>query len=244
MPVQLQNFHIGEAGMKYISSLALLLAGLAGLIGLGESVRAADPLQVDPGHHKSEFENPYFRVDRGFFGPGESSPDFFDAEGVVIVALTPMRMRLHLPDGKFVDTPPAPAGAAIWAPPGRIRPQNLLDQRVEFVIIIPRGSSGSSTRVGVDPLVAEPQCWKTEVENESIRAMRYNGAPHAKGIAHGHPDHVDVFLTNAKTLLHLPDGRSQYSIRKKGEVINAPAGEHAPDNLLDDPVEVIVVERK
>lgn len=213
-------------------------------LDVGGWARAADPLQADSGHHRLEFEKQYFRVDRGFFGPGEIAADFFDAEGVVIVALTPMRMRLHLPDGKFVDPPPVPAGAAFWAPPGRIRPQNMLDQQLEFVIVFPRGSNGASVRVGVDPLAAEPQAWKAEVENESIRALRYAGAPHAKGIAHGHPDHVVVFLSDAKSMVHLPNGTSQYSVRKRGDVVNVPAGEHAPENLLDETLEVVIVERK
>jgi len=227
-----------------VPAFIVFLSLLAGGSDLFRDAGAADSLQVDPGHHRTEFENPYFRVDRGFFGPGESSPDFFDAEGVVLVALTPMRMRLHLPDGTFVDPPAAPAGAAVWAPPGKIRPQNMLDQRVEFVIIIPRGASGTSRRIGDDAVVADPDQWKVEVENETVRALRYQGAPRAKSTTHGHPDHVVVFLTNAKTLVHLPDGRSQYSVKNRGEVVNVPAGEHAPENLLDEPVEVIVVERK
>jgi len=206
--------------------------------------RAADPLQADPAHHRLEFENPHFRVDRGFFGPGEIAADFFDAEGVVIVALTPMRMRLHLPEGKFVDPPPAPAGAAFWAPPGRIRPQNLLDQRIEFVIVIPRGPNGASKRVGADALIVNPDDWKAEADNEAVRTLRYRGDPRVKGVLHGHPAHVVVFLTNAKTLLPQPDGKSFVSVRKAGEVINVAAGEHAPENLLDEPVEVILIERK
>lgn len=230
--------------MKYVSSLVVLLAGLAGLIGFGGSVRAADPLQVDPGHHRLEFENEYFRVDRGFFGPGEIAADFFDAEGVVIIALTPMRSRLHFPDGKFVDAPLAPAGTVFWAPPGKIRPQNLLDQRTEFVIVIPRGAKEASSRVGADPLAVDPEHWKVEVDNEAVRALRYRGDPRGKNLMHGHPAHVVVFLTNAKTLASKPDGASSISVRKAGEVISVGSGEHAPENLLDDPVEVIVVERK
>ena len=230
--------------MKSISSLVILRAGLAVLIGFGGSVHAADPLHIDPGHHKSEFENSSFRVDRGFFGPGESSPDFFDAEGVVIVALTPMRMRLNFPDGKFIDAPLAPAGSAFWAPPGKIRPENRLDQRIEFVIVMPRGINGASARVGADPLAVDPEHWKVEVDNEAVRAMRYQGDPRGKGVMHGHPDQAVVFLTYAKTLASKPDGTSSVSIRKAGEVIAVGPGEHAPENLLDDPVEVIVVERK
>jgi len=230
--------------MKNVTSLVFLLAGLAGLIGVGEPARAASDLEADPGHHKLEFENEYFRVNRGSFGPGEIAADFFDAEGVVLVALTPMRTRLHLPDGKFVDPPPTPAGAAFWAPPGKIRPQNLLDQRAEFMVVIPRGTNGASKRVGADPLAVDPTSWKIETENEPVRVLRYRGDPRVKAVLHGHAAHVVVFLTNAKTLLPQPDGKSVVAVRKAGEVISVAAGEHAPENLLDEPVEVILVERK
>ena len=230
--------------MKYVTSLSFLLTGLVGLIGFGEPARAASDLEADPGHHKLEFENEHFRVNRGSFGPGEIAADFFDAEGVVLVALTPMRTRLHLPDGKVVDPPPAPAGAAFWAPPGKIRPQNLLDQRAEFMIVTPRGATGASKRVGADALVVDPDHWKAEVDNDAVRVLRYRGDPHVKGVLHGHPAHVVVFLTNAKTLLPQSDGKSVVAVRKAGEVISVAAGEHAPENLLDEPVEVIVIERK
>jgi len=230
--------------MKYVTSLSFLLAGLTGLIGFGEPARAASDLEADPAHHKLEFENEYFWVNRGSFGPGEIAADFFDAEGVVLVALTPMRTRLHLPDGKFVDPPPAPAGCALWAPPGKIRPQNLLDQRAEFVIVTPRGATGESKRVGSDPVAVDSNSWKIETENELVRVLRYRGDPRVKGVLHGHGAHVVVFLTNAKTLLPQPDGKSVVAVRKAGEVISVPAGEHAPENLLDEQVEVIVVERK
>lgn len=228
--------------MKYASCFAILLASIAGLIGFNGSVNAADPLQVDPGHHRLEFENTYFRVDRGFFGPGESSPDFFDAEGVVIVALTPMRMRLNLPDGKFVDPPPATAGAAFWAPPGKIRPENLLDQRIEFVIVIPR--SGDGTRKGADPLAADPDHYALQFENEKVRVLRARMEPHGKSVMHGHPAHVAVLLTGGKTRMHLPGGNSFLSARKAGDVVSAPAGEHMPENFLDESTEVIVIEPK
>ncbi len=234
----------GEAYMKADSRIKALLVIVFGLLASGGMVRAADPLQADPAHHKLEFENPHFRVDRGFFGPGEIAADFFDAEGVVIVALTPMRMRLHLPDGKFVDPPPAPAGAAFWAPPGKIRPENLLDQRLEFVIVIPRGDNGASKQVGADALVVDPDHWKAEIDNDAVRALRYRGDPRAKGVMHGHAAHVVVFLTSAKTLVDQPGGKTFISVRKRGDAISVPAGEHAPENLLDEPVEVILVERK
>lgn len=229
-----------RTGLKVLLISCFWSAGLAYSL----AASAVDDLEADAGHHKLEFENEYFRVNRGIFGPGEIAADFFDAEGAVLVALTPMRMRLHLPDGKTVDTPPQPAGAVFWAPPGKIRPQNMLDQRLEFVIVLPRGANGASSRVGADPLAVDQEHWKVEVDNEAVRALRYRGDPRGKGVMHGHPAHVVVFLTYAKTLLPQPDGKSIFSVRKAGEVIHAAAGEHAPENLLDEPVETIIVERK
>ena len=230
--------------MKTIAGTVLPVFLLAGAQTYSAATPAATDLEADPGHHNLEFQNEHFQVNRGFFGPGEVAADFFDAEGVVIVALTPMRMRLHLPDGKSVDPPPASAGAAFWAPPGRIRPENLLDQRIEFVIIFPRGSNGASKHLGADALKADPEHWKVEVENETVRALRYRAEPRAKGVTHGHPAHVVVFLSDAKALVDRPGGETLISVRKRGDVISAPAGEHAPENLLDEPVEVILVERK
>jgi hypothetical protein len=40
--------------------------------------------------------------------------------------------------GKFADPPPQSAGAAFWAPPGKIRPDNLLDEPVEVIVIGPK----------------------------------------------------------------------------------------------------------
>ena len=98
--------------------------------------------------------------------------------------------------------------------------------------------------MGADPLAVDPTSWKIETENEPVRVLRYGGDPRVKGLLHGHAAHIVVFLTNAKTLVRQSDGKSVVAVRKAGEVISVAAGEHAPENLLDEPVEVIVVERK
>jgi hypothetical protein len=208
------------------------------------AANAANDLEADPTHHKLELQNDYFQVNRASFGAREMSDDFFDAEEALIIALTPLRMRLHFPDGTSADPPPTPAGAAVWVPPGRFRPENLLNQRSEFLVVFPRGENGRSVRTGVDPLTVEPDNWKAEVDNEAVRALRYRAGPRAKGIRHGHSDHLVVFLTNGKNLVDRPDGQTFIAVRKRGEVISAPAGEHAPENLLDEPLEVLLVERK
>lgn len=230
--------------MSHLSHLSKFLICLAGLSVFTGPAVAVDPLQSDPEHHRLVFENEHFRVDRGQFGPREIAADFFDAEGVVIVALTPMRMRLHLPDGTTVDPPASRAGNAFWAPPGKIRPQNVLDQPIEFVIVMPRGATGSSPRSGTDSIEADPAHYALEFENDQVRVLRIRMEPHARSVMHGHPAHVAVLLTDGKTLMHLPNGKSFLSSRKAGDVVNAPAGEHLPENLLDEPTEVVVIERK
>lgn len=226
--------------MESIIKILVLFAA----IGFAAYGFAATDLEADPQHHKLELQNDYFQVNRASFGPGEISEDFFDAEAVVIIALTPLRMRLHFPDGTFADPPPAPAGAAIWAPPGRFRPQNLLDQPAEFIIVSPRGENGRSVRMGVDPLTIEPDNWKVEVDNEAVRVLRYRGAPRGKAAMHGHPEYIVAFLTRASTRVHRPDGSSFLGVDQRGKVIAVRAGEHAPENLLDEPIETIVIERK
>jgi hypothetical protein len=221
-----------------------LSAALLGTAAHAAPARAANELEVDAAHHRLEFENDSFRVVRASFGPREMSDDFFDAEAVVIIALTPLLMRVHFPDGNRADFPPTPVGAAFWAPSGRIRPQNMLDDRAEFVVVVPKGANGRAARIGADPLTVDADNWKVEVDNEAVRALRYRAGPRAKGPKHGHSDHVVVFLTKGKNLVDRPDGQTFVSVRKPGEVVSAPAGEHAPENLLDDPLEVILVERK
>jgi hypothetical protein len=40
--------------------------------------------------------------------------------------------------GKIADPPLQPAGAAFWVPPGKIRPDILLDAPVEVIVIRPK----------------------------------------------------------------------------------------------------------
>lgn len=68
--------------------------------------------------------------------------------------------------------------------------------------------------------------------------------PRGKSVMHGHGPQLAVFLANTKTLMHLPGSKTFLSVRKMGEVASAPAGEHMPENLLDESTEVIVVEPK
>jgi hypothetical protein len=95
---------------------------------------------ADPEHHKLEFENQCVRVVRANFGPGEKAAASFDAKDVVIVSLTGSDgLKLTFPDGKSIMTPPNTPGQVYWAPGGRIQPENPGSNRVEFIVIEPKG---------------------------------------------------------------------------------------------------------
>lgn len=91
-------------------------------------------VEVDPAHHKLEFENKCVRVVRATFSPGEKSMGMFDAKDVVIVNLTGgPGLKLNFADGKSIVTPPTKAGQVGWAPGGRLQPENTSDATVEFI---------------------------------------------------------------------------------------------------------------
>jgi hypothetical protein len=118
--------------------LAIIWAIGVSFAALADHAKAQTDVQADPAHHRQLFENDKVRVVRVTFGPREKAAAMFDAKEVVIVSLTGGAQRLHFPDGTFADPPPSAAGAAFFAPAGRIQPENLRNERLEFIVIEPK----------------------------------------------------------------------------------------------------------
>ena len=108
------------------------------LASLTSYATAQTDVEADPSHHRQLFENDRVRVVRVTFGPREKAAAMFDAKEVVIISLTGGAQRLYFPDGTFADPPPSAAGAAFLAPAGRIRPENLRNERLEFIVVEPK----------------------------------------------------------------------------------------------------------
>ena len=108
------------------------------LASLTTHATAQSDVEADPAHHRQLFENDKVRVVRVTFGPREKAAAMFDAKEVVIVSLTGGAQRLYFPDGTFADPPPSVAGAAFFAPAGRIQPENLRNARLEFIVVEPK----------------------------------------------------------------------------------------------------------
>ena len=83
-----------------------------------------------------------------------------------------------------------------------------------------------------------------EFENESVRVLRIAYAPGEKSVMHYHPGSVAVYLTDGKTKMTTPDGKSEETGSKVGAAVWAPAGSHLPQNTGDKKLELVLVELK
>lgn len=95
-----------------------------------------------------------------------------------------------------------------------------------------------------DPLQVDSQHYNLEFENEHIRALRIKYAPGEKSVMHGHPASIAVVLTNGRVRFTFPDGRVTEHDVRAGDFHWHPAGEHQPENIGGEPLEVLLVELK
>lgn len=95
-----------------------------------------------------------------------------------------------------------------------------------------------------DPVKVDPQHYTVELENEQVRVLRIRYEPREKSLMHGHPASFGVHLTDAHVRFTLPDGKTEEVRVKAGTVLSYPAGEHLPENLSDQPLELVFLEVK
>ncbi|MCI0454623.1 MAG: cytoplasmic protein [Candidatus Dadabacteria bacterium] len=102
----------------------------------------------------------------------------------------------------------------------------------------------TETATAQDPVKVDPKHYKVEFENDQVRVLRISYGPHEKSVMHEHPDSIDIFLTDLYVKFTLPDGKTEEMRAKAGETRWIPGGKHLPENLSDQPLEVILVELK
>jgi beta-alanine degradation protein BauB len=93
-----------------------------------------DPLKVDPGHYKLEFENPQVRVLRVKIPAHGLVPMHAHSTDRVTVFLTDENFRTKDSTGK-VETVEHKAGDVAWGTPVEHSEQNLSDQPYEAVTV-------------------------------------------------------------------------------------------------------------
>jgi quercetin dioxygenase-like cupin family protein len=96
----------------------------------------------------------------------------------------------------------------------------------------------------LDPLVADPQHYHLEVENQWVRVIRERMGPKETMPMHQHPapGSVIVFLTDRHNRLTSPDGVSQELRNRAGDLMWSAPSTHRSENLTSAPFEAVQIE--
>jgi len=78
-----------------------------------------------------------------------------------------------------------------------------------------------------------------DFENDRVRVLRISYGPREKSVMHSHPDGMAVFLNDQHSRFTLPDGKTEEQL-KAGQTMWLPGGSHLPENLTDEPFEVLL----
>ena len=112
------------------------------------------------------------------------------------------------------------------------------------LIFLAAGLFTTTSAMAQDPVKVDPKHYKVEFESKQVRVLRINYGPHEKSVMHYHPAGVAILMTDSDIRFTTPDGKTEERHGKAGQVMEAPAGKHLPENLGDKPFEVILVELK
>lgn len=95
-----------------------------------------------------------------------------------------------------------------------------------------------------DPVKVDSKHYSVEFENARVRVLRVKYGAHEKSVMHWHPAGIAIFQTDANVRFTFPNGKTEDRPGKAGAAIWTAAGRHLPENLGDEPFEVILVELK
>ncbi len=98
--------------------------------------------------------------------------------------------------------------------------------------------------MGQDAVKVDPKHYRVELENKHVRVLRIRYGPREKSVMHGHPASLGVHLTDAHVRFTFPDGKTEEVRVKAGEILSYPPCEHLPENLRDQPLELVFFECK
>lgn len=92
-----------------------------------------DPVEADPEHYATEFENDLVRVLRITYGPGGESVMHYHPQNVAVF-LTDTSGRMTLPDGSVVENT-ASAGDVVFNDAGQHLPRTNADSETEVILV-------------------------------------------------------------------------------------------------------------
>jgi hypothetical protein len=152
------------------------------------------------------------------------------------IVLTDYNGKVTTPDGKTNEVH-FKAGSATWREAGTHVVENIGKEPMVGIIVEPKKPASARPAGSADPVVVDPKHQKVEFENEQIRVIRERQT--GSFPKHGHPDNVQVLLTDLNVSLTTADGKTQTVTGKAGEVRWRAATQHGGKILGDKPLEQI-----
>jgi quercetin dioxygenase-like cupin family protein len=120
--------------------------------------------------------------------------------------------------------------------------KNVGDKPIEGILVEPKTPHSARPAGSADETTLPDARAKVLFQNEQVRVLRYRFKPGEKDGMHGHPDNVQILLTDAKATVTTPDGKTSQSQGKAGQVNWRPAIVHSVRNTGDKPFEGVLVE--
>lgn len=201
-----------------------------------------DAVQVDPKHHKIEFENERVRVLRVVFGAGETSPEH-EHPARVTVFLHDYQTTNRLADGS-TDQRRRRAGDTEWRPPVKHVPHADVDYENIQVEIKPHAARHAPLMLPLDPVLLDPKHYGVDFENEYVRVVRIVYGPKEHSVRHEHGGGVLVLLTDLHVRLTREDGTTTEERGKATEVSWRAPATHILENLSQHSLKAILIELK
>jgi hypothetical protein len=204
---------------------------------------AQDVVQLAPDQVKVVFENDFVRV-LHFNEPGHSKLPMHSHPAYVAVGFTTEDSKYTFPDGK-TSTERTKADEVTYSKIMTHAYENLSDAAAESVMVeLKKPGAAAAAKTTLDPVKLDSKHYKVVINNDQVRVLRANYGPHEKSVMHEHPASVAVFMRDGHVKFTLPDGTSQDTNSKAHDATWADAGKHLPENVGDEPIEVIVIELK
>lgn len=211
------------------------------LLTAAQSQQQLDSTKADPQHHKVIFENDQVRVVHYLLLPGEKTTRHSHPDNVNVF-LTDARIK-NTSDEMTTEVQ-AKAGAVAWRPALIHVTENIGDKPLEGILVEPKSPHSARPLGSADETTLPSGLSKAVFENERVRVVRYRFEPGDKDEMHGHPDRVQILLTDSKTRVMTLDGKTTLSQGEAGQVYWWPAVQHSVQNVGDNPLEGILVEMK
>jgi quercetin dioxygenase-like cupin family protein len=227
-------------GVLVLVAIALVVSSPAA----AQSLQELDSTTADPQHHSVVFENDQVRVVHYLVPAGQRTAKHSHPDGVNIF-LTDAHYKNTTADVKITELQ-AKTGTAAWRPALTHITENIGDKPLEGILVEPKQphSARPAGSVDVTTLPIGGKLAKVVFKNEKVRVVHYRFEPGQSDEMHGHPDSVQIVLTDTKSEVTTPDGKTTTVEAKAGQVVWRPALQHSVRNIGDKPIEGVLVEMK